>query len=95
VDTAGEQMHNGSMREPLRSSVNLSIKEVPEQLAEALRERARANHRSIQGELMAMLETYVGARPFNARRLLGQVRAVGLRTPDESVQMIRDDRDAR
>lgn len=88
-------MHNGSMLDPLRSSVNLSIKEVPEQLAEALRERARANHRSIQGELMAMLETYVGARPFNARRLLGQVRAVGLRTPDESVQMIRDDRDAR
>ena len=40
-----------------------------------------------------MLEAYVGARPFNARRLLGQVRAVGLRTADESVQMVRDDRD--
>lgn len=83
------------MLEPIRTTVNLSIKEVPDQVAEALRERARANHRSIQGELMAMLEAYVGARPFDARRLLGQVRAVGLRTADESVQMVRDDRDAR
>ncbi len=95
MDTKSKWRHNGSTMEALRNNVNLSIKEVPDQLAEALRERARANHRSIQGELMAMLETYIGARPFNARRLLGQVRAVGLRTADESVQMIRDDRDAR
>lgn len=35
---------------------NLSIKDVPEDLAEALRRRAARNHRSLQGELMAMLE---------------------------------------
>ncbi|MFA7267804.1 MAG: Arc family DNA-binding protein [Sterolibacterium sp.] len=35
---------------------SLSIKDVPETLAEALRQRAARNHRSLQGELMAILE---------------------------------------
>jgi len=35
--------------------VTFSIKNVPDGLAEALRERARQNHRSLQGELMAIL----------------------------------------
>lgn len=34
---------------------NLSIKDVPEELAEALRKRAARNHRSLQGELMAII----------------------------------------
>lgn len=42
--------------------VNLSIKGVPDELAESLRERARRNHRSLQGELMAMIEGYVARR---------------------------------
>lgn len=36
--------------------VNLSIKGVPDELAEVLRQRAARNHRSLQGELMAILE---------------------------------------
>lgn len=36
--------------------VNLSIKNVPDALAARLRERAERNHRSLQGELMAILE---------------------------------------
>ena len=38
---------------------NLSIKEVPEVWAEALRQRAARNHRSLQGELMAIIEQAV------------------------------------
>ncbi len=34
---------------------NLSIKDVPEPWAEALRQRAALNHRSLQGELMALI----------------------------------------
>ncbi len=34
---------------------NLSIKQVPEHIAEQLRQRAALNHRSLQGELMAIL----------------------------------------
>jgi len=40
-------------------AVSLSIKNVPDNLAAALRDRAKANHRSIQGELMAILEAAV------------------------------------
>ena len=38
---------------------NLSIKDVPEDWAEALRQRAARNHRSLQGELMAIVEQAV------------------------------------
>jgi len=34
---------------------NLSIKNVPERVVEKLRARAAANHRSLQGELMALV----------------------------------------
>jgi len=38
---------------------NISIKDVPDQWAEALRQRAARNHRSLQGELMAIIERAV------------------------------------
>jgi plasmid stability protein len=38
-------------------TVTLSIKDVPEELAWRLRERAVQHHRSLQGELMAIIET--------------------------------------
>ena len=40
---------------------NLSIKDVPEAWAESLRQRATRNHRSLQGELMAIIERAVTA----------------------------------
>ena len=36
--------------------INLSIKDVPEEQVEVLRERAKRNHRSLQGELRAIHE---------------------------------------
>ena len=42
---------------------NLSIKDVPESLAEQLRQRAARNHRSLQGELMAIVEAAAVAAP--------------------------------
>ncbi len=41
--------------------VNLSIKEVPDELAAQLRSRAARNHRSLQRELMAIVEAAVAA----------------------------------
>lgn len=35
---------------------NLSVKDVPDDVAERLRQRAARNHRSLQGELMAIIE---------------------------------------
>ena len=40
---------------------NLSIKDVPEAWAASLRQRATRNHRSLQGELMAIIERAVTA----------------------------------
>ena len=40
---------------------NLSIKDVPEEIAEALRQQAARNHRSLQGELMFIIQQAAGA----------------------------------
>ena len=49
-------------------SVNLSVKNVPDSLADRLRARAAANHRSLQGELMAILEAAAGESGVPAAR---------------------------
>lgn len=43
--------------------VNLSIKEVPDATADRLRARAERNHRSLQGELMAIIERAANEMP--------------------------------
>ena len=40
--------------------VTLTIKQVPERIAKKLRARAAANHRSLQGELMTILNEALG-----------------------------------
>ncbi len=75
--------------------VTLSIKSVPDDLADALRARAKRNHRSIQGELMEILENAVNERPFRAQSLLARVRALGVRTPGEARSLVRTARDTR
>lgn len=76
--------------------VNLSIKNVPDETAAELRKRAARNHRSLQGELMAILEEAAGkGRPMNPAEFLAGIRALGLRTPVESRAMVREDRDGR
>lgn len=76
--------------------VNLSIKNVPDDLAEGLRRRAQRAHRSLQGELMAILEAAVhGPRILSPAEALEVVRALGLTTAKGATEMIREDRDAR
>ena len=75
--------------------MNLSIKNVPEPLVYKLRERAARHHRSLQGELLTILEEYVGTRRPSIWELNERVERLGLNSPSESVQMIREDRDSR
>ena len=49
-------------------AVNLSVKNVPESLAESLRRRAKRHHRSLQGELLAILHAVVAAEAPAAPR---------------------------
>lgn len=75
--------------------LSLSIKDVPDELVAALRQRAAANHRSLQGELMHILETTVKTRPFQAGGLWRQIQALSLSTPADAVEMVRETRDER
>ena len=85
--------------------VDLSIKRVPDALAERLRKRARRNSRSLQGELMAILQDAVQSPPpsATATTVREQRPAYAARPPatrdiaprSESALMIREDRDGR
>lgn len=76
--------------------VSLSIKNAPDEMVKRLKERADRHHRSLQGELMAILEEVVGtSRPLTPDEVLTQVRQLGLATQREAAAMIRKDRDGR
>ena len=75
---------------------SLSIKNVPDDTLARLRRRAEMNHRSLQGEVMSILESAV--RPqlwLTPQEVMERARAIGLSTPAESVDIIRADRDSR
>lgn len=67
---------------------NLSVKDVPEAWAQALRERAARNHRSLQGELMALIQVAVApeSRPLTGTSPAsdGNVRVLAASTPGEA-----------
>jgi plasmid stability protein len=77
-------------------SVSLSIKNAPDDLVKRLKERAKRHHRSLQGEVMAILEEAVGtSSPLTPDEVLTKVRQLRLSTPRDAAAMIREDRDAR
>ncbi len=67
--------------------VTLTVKQVPDRIAKRLRERAAASHRSLQGELMAILEAAAGtdalvaAQPAAAYRARTRSRATPAALP--------------
>lgn len=76
--------------------MNLSIKNAPDDVVRRLKARAARHHRSLQGELLAILED--AARPprqVTVDEVLAEVRRLGLTTPAEAAAMVRADRDAR
>ncbi len=65
--------------------VNLSIKNAPDELVQRLRERAARNHRSLQGELMAIIEEAVQPqRRRSVDEVLAEVRKLGTPSPRRS-----------
>lgn len=74
--------------------VNLSVKNVPEEVVQRLREQAKRHHRSLQGELLTILEEAVEPRKLSIQELDRRVNALG-RTGDDSTAWMRADRDAR
>ena len=76
--------------------VNLSIKNAPDRIVQRLRERAERHHRSLQGELLAIIEAAVQEdRPATPTEILAEVRRLGVHTPSEATALVRADRDGR
>jgi len=74
--------------------VNLVIENVPDEVVARLNERARLNRRCLQDELLAL----IGATEPPARGPLwvyNEVKKLGRRTEDDSVDIIRAHRDGR
>ena len=76
-------------------SVNLSIKNAPDHVVAALRERARRNHRSLQGELMAIVEAAANEQHVDWNAITAQIRAIGPSSETNSAEIVREMRDNR
>ena len=75
-------------------AVNLSLKNVPDWVVRRLRERAERHRRSVEGELLAIIEAAVQEDwPATPGEILAEVRRLGVRTPSESAALVRADRD--
>lgn len=76
--------------------MSLSIKNAPDEMVNRLKERAERHHRSLQGELMAILEEAVATpRPLTPDDVLIKVGQLGLATPREAAAIVRAERDGR
>jgi plasmid stability protein len=76
--------------------VNLSIKNVPDDVAESLRRRAKRNQRSLQGELLALVqEATTRESPNGVAKVVEAVKRLGITSRDEATAIIRADRDSR
>ena len=79
------------------AALSLTVRNIPRPIFERLRDRAERHRRSMQGEILAILEAAATeqATRRTALETLEHVRALGVRTPAEALEMIRDDRDGR
>ena len=78
--------------------MNLSIKNVPEELVRRLKERAKANHRSLQGEMLVTLEQSLRPEPrekLTIAEVMARARRLNLPQVDEAAAIVRADRDSR
>ena len=74
---------------------DISIKNIPERVLLRLKAQAKKNQRSLQNELLNILEKAVEPARLSLEEVHSRVTVSGLRTGSESVQFIREDRDAR
>jgi len=68
---------------------------IPDGLAEVLRRRAARHNRTVDEEVVGILEAELSEEPKGVfTKFVARQRARGLHTPDEATAMIREDRDA-
>ena len=74
---------------------NLSIKNVPDELHQRLKERAERHHRSINREVIACLEQIIGPAPRDAAEVLARIRELHKKMPnvwatEEDIQKFKE-----
>jgi plasmid stability protein len=75
--------------------MDIALRDVPEFLVQRLSERAASHRRSLQGEIMALLEeAVVEDELLTPGQVLDRVRRLGIHTPAESATFVRADRDS-
>ncbi|MBI2266743.1 MAG: Arc family DNA-binding protein [Armatimonadetes bacterium] len=74
---------------------NVSLKNVPDDMMDKLRKRAKRHHRSLQGELMAIIEEAVSPARLSVDEVESHLRELRLETRDESASWLRELRSAR
>jgi hypothetical protein len=78
------------------ATVSLSIKNVPTDVVKRLRARAERNRRSLQGELLALIERAADEVPaVSARQIFERIKRLNLPAGERSIDIIRDLRDGR
>ena len=61
---------------------NLTVRDIPDQVYERLRERAASNRRSMSSEIVTLLEEAVLPRPIDVDALIAEAEAVHARFPE-------------
>lgn len=72
--------------------VNLTLKNIPDEIVEQLRFRAKRHRRSLQGEILALIEESLRPHRLSPEELYVQLQKLDLATPNEALDMIRADR---
>jgi len=75
--------------------VSLSIKNVSDDIMVKLKGRAAKNHRSLQGEIVSILEDALIPKSMSLKGLEKRISMLGLKTPDEATAIVRGLRDGR
>jgi antitoxin FitA len=79
--------------------VTITVKNIPEQIYERIKAQAKANHRSINGEILSILEQAVSLPPIDVQATLERARKVReltakyTVTADEIEKMINEGRE--
>lgn len=74
---------------------DILIKNVPAEMLSQLKAQAKENQRSLQGELVVILEGAVKPTRLSLEEVYSPITELGLSTDSESVEIIREERDAR
>ena len=79
--------------------VTITIKNIPEQVYEHIKNQAKNNHRSINGEILSILEQAMSLPPIDVKTTLERARKVReltatyVVTADEIEKMINEGRE--